>query len=412
MDYKEYDNKYANLLVNKCFVNDGNKPLVIRIKWDDQIPFAKLVYEKAKEAGFKEVYILNCNYDKLIDYLRKTNIDDIKLLPEFDRSIALEYAKKEANFLYLESERPKYYTREESKKLDKYYDLIDKELEDYYACINNLTCPWTLACYPNKEWAKEVYPNLSINKAYEKLYLNIMKMCLCDKDNPLEEWKKIQDRQHDMIEKLNDLRIERLHYQSEIGTDLTLELPTNHLWMGASDDKDYYGNKIMVNMPSYEIFTAPIYTSTNGIVYSTTPLCHNRIIKNFGLEFKDGEVKNIIAKNKEDYEALKDLTMEDDGSRFLGECALVESDTPVGKTNSLYYEPLYDENSSSHLALGNSYSDSIVNGLMMDEDELRANGLNLSNTHVDFMIGSPDLNIMADTNKGKKLIFTKGKFNI
>ena len=109
---------------------------------------------------------------------------------------------------------------------------------------------------------------------------------------------------------------------------------------------------------------------------------------------------------------MEELINHDDGSRFLGECALVETDTPVGKTNSLYFEPLYDENSSSHLALGASYNDCILDGLSKSKDELRASGLNISDTHCDFMIGSHDLIIEADTNKGKKLIFTKGKFNI
>ena len=412
MDFNEYDQKYANLLINKCFVNDGKKPLVIRIKYQDQIPFAKVLCEEAKKAGFKEVYVFNCNIERLRDYIRSTDIDDIEIIPELDRSIALEFAKKKANFLYLESERHNFFNMDDHEKLDKYYELIDEQLEDYYECTDSLKCPWTLACYPNKEWAKKVYPNLSEDKAYERLYLNIMKMCLCDKDNPLEEWKKTQERQVGMIEALNDLRIEKLYYKNKLGTDLSLYLPNNHLWLGSGNDKDYYGNKVMLNMPSYEIFTAPILSSTNGVVYTTKPLFYKKIIPSFGLEFKDGEVKNIITSDKVDYKILEDLINEDEGARFLGECALVECDTPVGQTNSLYYEPLYDENSSSHLALGTCYSGCITNGLRMDNEELRANGLNSSNIHIDFMIGSPDLTIEADTNKGRRLIFSNGRFNI
>ena len=411
MDYKEYDKKYANLLIKQCFVNNGDKPLFIRIKFEDQIPFAKVIADEAKKAGFKEVYIFNCKYEKLRDYFRQSDIKDIAILPDFDRSIALEYAKKEANFLYLESEKYSLFNMDDHKKLDKYYDLIDVQLEYYYESIDSLKCPWTLACYPNREWAKKVYPNLSEEKAYEKLYLNIMKMCMCDKKNPLKEWGNFQKRQKVIIEKLNDLRIERLHYKNKLGTDLQLYLPDNHKWLGSSNDKDFYGNKIMLNMPSYEIFTAPIYTSVSGVAYSTKPLFYKKIIQSFGLDFKDGEVNNILAKDNEDYEILKGLINEDEGSRFLGECAIVESDTPVGKTQTLYFEPLYDENSSCHLALGNSYGDCIEGGLKMSKKQLRACGLNISNNHIDFMVGSPDLIIEADTNKGKKLIFANGKFN-
>ena len=135
-------------------------------------------------------------------------------------------------------------------------------------------------------------------------------------------------------------------------------------------------------------------------------------IESFALRFKNGEVKDIITKNKEDYEILKTLIMNNTNSKYLGEVALVENDTPVGKTNSLYLEPLYDENSSCHLALGNTFPDTIENGLSMSLNELKNNGLNVSNIHIDFMIGTPDLTIEANTNKGKELIFTNGKFKV
>lgn len=171
----------------------------------------------------------------------------------------------------------------------------------------------------------------------------------------------------------------------------------------------------MINMPSFEIYTSPIYTKTEGVVFSSIPLFSKdigRVIKQFGFEFKNGAVKEIITDNEKDKKSFQRIFSNDTAAKYLGECAIVENTTPVSKTNTLYYHALYDENASPHLAIGQAFPDAIKNGLNMNRIELDKNGLNSSNYHIDFMIGTPDLTIEATTKKGKQLIYSNGKFNL
>lgn len=403
-----YDDKYANLIIKKCFVNDGKKPLVIVYDSKEFQHFVDMLYKKAKENGFKEVYIFNRRSDEITKYMRETKVEDIKLNDLLDRTLLEETAKKEANYLYVETMSKDNRNDIDKEKIKKIDQIINSQLETFYDNTGILKCPWCYICYPTSEWAKKVYPDMNEEKAYEKLYMNIMKMCLIDRENPEQELDNIHKKYKEISTKLNELKIRKLHYTNSLGTNLDILLPDNHIWLGA-DDKDYYGNSIIVNYPAYELFTSPIYNGTNGIVYSSMPLNYKKIINNFGLEFKNGKVTRIITSNNDDYEILNQLIETDEGSKYLGECALVENDTPVCQTKTLYYELLYDENASPHLALGNSYQDSIEGGLQMDDEEIKKYGLNISDVHVDFMVGTNDLKIEADTIKGKKLIYSNGK---
>lgn len=410
MDYKEYEEKYAKLLVNKCLVNNGKKPLLIVFESAEILSFAKLCSKVAKECGYKEVNIFNKRPQEIHEYLLNTSLENIEINSLLDRSLMEEMAKKEANILILDTFQENCFANVSNDKLKKYREIVDSQLDTYYDFTSNFKCPWNVACYPTVNWAKKVYPNLKEKEAFDLLFLNIMKMCLCDKQSPEKEWEIVQKEHQERAERLNDLQIRKLHYSNNSGTNLDVYLPSNHIWLGA-DDKDYYGNSFICNMPAYELFTSPIYSETKGTVLSSMPIYYNgKIINKFGLEFKKGQVTNILTSNDEDYKSLKELINTDDNSKFLGECAIVESTTPVGQTNTLYYNPSYDENYSTHLALGTAYPDSIKNGLEMSKEELIANGLNVSKTHVDFMIGTKDLEITADTKKGKMLIFSDGRF--
>lgn len=414
MNYQDYSEKYAQLLVNNCLVNNGQKKLVIVVENDEILPFAETCLKFAKTSGFSDVEIYSKQIQLTREYLLNTSLDDIKMNPLFDRSPLEKAAKEEANFLFLDAYQENIWQGIENEKISKMQKIIIPQLDVYFENTANLKSPWCCASFPTKEWAKKVYPNLSEKKAYDLLFLNIMKICLCDKVNPLKEWKNVHRKYQLISEKLNALEISKLHYRNSIGTDLKITLPKNHLWLGAND-KDYYGNSFMPNMPGYELFTSPIYTETEGKVHSTLPLYYDKkgyIIKPFSLEFKHGKVSKINTQDENDYHILEEITNQDENSMYLGECAIVENDTPVNQTNTIYYNLLYDENASSHLALGTAYPDSLKDGLQMTDEELLNSGLNISNTHVDFMIGTPDLTIEATTKKGKQLIFKNGKFTL
>lgn len=410
MNYKEYEEKYARLLINKCLVNDGVKPLLIVVESVEILPFAKLCYKISKECGYREVNIFTKKSQEIHEYLLNTPLENIEINTLLDRGLMEEMAKKEANILILDTFQENSFANVSNEKLKKYREIIDNQLDTYYEFTSNFKCPWSIACYPTINWAKKIFPHLKEKEAFDLLFLNIMKMCLCDKQVPEKEWNKFQKANKERAEKLNDLQIEKLNYNNNLGTNLDIYLPNNHLWLGAFD-KDYYGNSFICNMPAYELFTSPIYSETTGTVFSSMPIYYNgKIINKFGLEFNKGQVTKILTSSDEDYKSLKEIINTDDNSKFLGECAIVESTTPVGQTNTFYYNTLYDENYSTHLALGTAYPDSIKNGLEMSREELIANGLNVSKAHVDFMISTKDLEITADTKKGKILIFSNGRF--
>ena len=199
-----------------------------------------------------------------------------------------------------------------------------------------------------------------------------------------------------------------MHYKNNLGTDLTVELPSDVIWNSAAGEED---SNMLVNMPSYEIFTSPNYKKTSGIVYSAKPLIYGGgKIDEFYIEFKEGKVINYDAKQGK--EILKQIIESDENSCYLGEVALVNNNSPISNTNLVFGTTLFDENASCHLALGDGFPDSLKEGLTMTKDELLRKGINQSKNHVDFMIGTKDLEIEAETKDGIVQIFKDGNFVI
>ncbi len=198
---------------------------------------------------------------------------------------------------------------------------------------------------------------------------------------------------------LNEKHFHALHYTAE-GTDLTIELPETHIWAsGGSTSKD--GIDFVANMPTEEVFSAAKKDGVNGTVTSTKPLNYGgTLITDFTLTFKDGKVVDFSAKEGE--ETLKRLLDTDEGARSIGEVALVPHQSPISDTNIIFFNTLFDENASNHLALGSAYAFNIEGGKDMSPEELEEKGLNQSITHVDFMMGSADMNIDGIHKDGSK----------
>ena len=328
---------------------------------------------------------------------------DIDNSPYFNKSIWDEYVKKGASFLMFETEIPNLNNDIDPKKIS-YATKVQRTTKPLYRKLQ-LQCKlaWCIASYPGEAWAKSIYKNDEY--AYDKLKSAIYKMCMIDKDNPVEEWDNLINKNTKIINKLNSLNLEKLHYKNSLGTDLEIYLPENYLYSGARDEL------CIVNMPSYEVFTSPVYNKTNGIVYSSKPLFYNdACIDSFWLKFQDGKVIDFDAKVGK--EVLEEIINSDDYSCYLGEAALVEAGSPIDAMNINFGTTLIDENASCHLALGAGFSECIQNGTSMNEKELFSHGINVSKQHVDFMIGTDDLNIIGNTHDGKEVkIFENGKFS-
>lgn len=394
--------KYIELLLMRCLKVQDCTSLFIHYNSINK-DFVQLVVEYAKKIGINDIFLNEEDSNYIHDILVNSSIDEIKQNKVFNSAKWDEYANKNAAFLILDTEIPNIMNDVSSENLAMSAYIKRSTKPIYREKQMNSEIPWTIAAVPNIYWAKEIYPN--VENPLEKFWDTLAKVCMLDKENPIEAWNKFLEKEQQIIDKLNNLCITKLYYKNSLGTDLTIELSDKALWQSASS------NKWLVNMPSYEIFTTPDYNKTNGIVYSSKPLLYNgKMINNFKLVFENGKVIDYDAQIGKD--VLKEIIYSDELSSFLGEVALVNYDSPISNSNIIFESTLFDENASCHLALGNGFIECIKNGDEMSKDELVDLGVNFSKNHVDFMIGTNDLIIFADTNKGKIKIMENGNLII
>lgn len=405
---EKLENKFIELILNRCLNFNQSKSLLIHCDLKEHILFAEKVKYKANEMGIYDVCIHVNDLDEVHEYLKNTNLEDIKLNPIIDRTDWNTYALKGASILFIDSTVPGLMDDIPAEKISKMVVEREKTIKYYRANVSKYEFPWCITALPNERWAKSLFGDNE--NAYEKLYLYIMKMCMIDKENPVLEWEKYIEKNNYYKNKLNELEIKEMHYKNSLGTDLTVGFSDGIVWNNL-DKKDAKGGQVICNMPSYEIFTSPDCRKTNGIVYSSRPLFYNDCcIDNFSLTFKDGKVISCDAEKGK--EMLEKLIFENENSDRLGEVALVPYDSPISNTGLIFNTTLFDENASCHLALGGGFPKSFKDSQNMSEVELIKKGLNSSNIHVDFMVGTSDLEIEADTKEGKVLIFKNGNFNI
>ena len=404
---KEMYYKYARLLLEKGLCIKKNEPLVINAPVESY-DFIRVLTEVACSLGVNDIY-----YDWYDDELKHTqlkyyNEENIKNSRFWNKKIHDEYAKKNAAFLFLVSVNLDIMNDIDSNKLKiaSKQSLNTRKL--YKEMQENNKVDWCISAVATTEWSKLLFPKSKTPK--EDLWNLIFDICLVKEDDPLKAWNNKVKNNKNIYTKLNNMNIKSLHYQNSLGTDLTIELSEHVIWSdGTSIIND---NELIVNIPTEEVFTTPNKFKTSGKVYTSMPLIHSGVmIKDIYLEFKDGKVINYDASSGK--EELKNILEFDSESNMLGECALVDKNTKIALSNVLFYETLFDENASCHIALGNGFKECYPNFENLDEDELEKLGYNKSKNHVDIMIGTKDLNITATTYDNKEiLIFKDGSFNI
>ncbi len=271
---------------------------------------------------------------------------------------------------------------------------------------------WTIIAAPNSVWAKQVFSNLNEKDAEEALWEAILEASRVTKDNdPIADWAKHNETllKHNKI--LNNYNFKHLHFKNSLGTDLIVELVKDHVWAGGGENATN-GVYFNPNIPTEETFTMPYKWGTRGKVFSTKPLNYQgKLIEDFWLEFKDGKVVNYDAKKEK--KALANILDTDEGSRYIGEIALISHDSPISNTNILFLNTLFDENASCHMALGRAYPMNVKNGVNEKIETLEKIGYNNSMVHSDFMFGSEDMEITGVTQDGKEIrVFEKGNFII
>lgn len=402
--------KYAELLVKTGINLKKDQILVVRspIECAD---FARLISEIAYEEGAREV-VVQWNDEKFnkIRYMMAPEaiFDEY---PDWQSAFFIDYANQDAAFLSISASDPEIMKEVDPNRMMKAQRASSKALQPYRERLMNNVNVWCVASVPTQAWAKKVFPNETPERAVDMLWDAIFEAVRVNEDEPVKAWDLHKAALKKNIDFLNDKNFKALKYKNSKGTDLTIELPDHHIWMGGSDFTKE-GHEFIANMPTEEIFTAPKRNGVHGKVVSSMPFNLNgNIVDEFELIFEAGKIVDFSA--KVGYETLKSLIETDEGSHYLGEVALVQYDSPISNTNILFYNTLFDENASCHLAIGKAYPVCIKDGENMTSDELIKNGINDSMTHEDFMVGTKDLDIVGITqNDEEVIIFKNGNFAI
>ena len=312
--------------------------------------------------------------------------------------------------IYLDSDDPDGLDKADQEKMAKARMAQYPIKKPYIDAIEN-KYQWCIASVPSKAWAKKVFPNEKTTKALEKLWEAILTTSRAEGD-PIANWTQHNSVLHNKCKILNSLNLRSLHYTSAQGTDLTVELLPQADFLAGSETTLGKNIEFNPNIPSEEVFTTPKAGAAEGIVYATKPLSYQGVlIENFSFEFKNGKVVKVHAQKNQ--AQLEQMVAMDEGAKMLDECALVPQDSPIAESNILFYNTLFDENASCHLALGRGFSNCIKDYEKYSQDDFDKMGVNNSMIHVDFMIGSDSLDIVGTTADGKQVqIFKDGKWSI
>ena len=402
--------KYAHTLLKYGVNLQQDQTLVISVDVENK-DFAVIVTEEAYELGAKEV-VLNwrCSpiaRQRLLHAKESVLEKPANWIPEFYK----QYIDDKAAFLSLISANPKALEGIPTDRISLQSRNLNKVLSFYHTAIMNSSVTWCVASVPTVLWANLLGYEGSDKEKIDQLWATLLKLCRIEGIEPKDTYRHHMAKLRHRCEALNKLDLKSLRYTCENGTDLLLELPEGHIWLGGEESsKD--GTIFNANIPTEEVFSAPQYNGVNGVVHSTKPLIyHGNTISDFSFTFKDGKIVEYTA--KEGYEVLKELVETDEGSHYLGEVALVDHFSPISQSNQIFYETLFDENASCHLAIGASYPTCLKNSDGLSEEELKERGLNHSLTHVDFMIGHEHMNIKGYTRDGQAVdIMIDGRLQV
>ena len=407
LEFERNLSKYAELAV-KIGVNiQPNQYLYIAASIECA-PFVQMVTKVAYENGAKQVFV---DYtDDQVTRLRYelAPADSFDFFPHWKVEEREWLADQGAAFMSIVSQSPDLLAGIESTRIASFQKAAGTALSKYRQYVQSDKISWTVIAAPSKQWASKVFAHLPEEQQVDALWEAIFKATRADLNDPVQAWADHNNNLHEKVHYLNEKKYAKLHYTAP-GTDLTIELPKGHLWCGAGSVNEK-GEEFMANMPTEEVFTVPHKDGVNGYVSSTKPLSYGgNIIDNFKITFENGRIVKVEAKQGE--EVLKHLVETDEGSHYLGEVALVPFHSPISQSNILFYNTLFDENASNHLAIGSAYAFCLEGGKTMSREELMENGLNQSITHVDFMIGSAEMNIDGITEAGKaEAVFRNGNW--
>ncbi len=401
--------RYAKLLA-KTGVNVRKGQTVVVQAELDQPEFVEYVVEELYRAGAGKVTVEWSHQPLAAVHYKYQKQASLEKFEKWELE-KLEYgANALPAKLYLESADPDGLSGIDQEKFTAVRSARTKVIKPYRDRMEN-RYQWCIAAVPGKAWAKKVFPSLNVNAAVEKLWDAILSASRADGADPVREWHRHNDALAQRCDYLNRLKLVALEYKSANGTEFRVGLIENSRFCGGGEET-VDGAYFNPNIPSEEIFISPKAGEAEGIVYSTKPLSYQgELIENFSVRFAGGKVVEVKAEKNQ--ALLEKMISMDEGAAMLGECALIAYDSPINNSGILFYNTLFDENASCHLALGRGFNECIKGYENMTLEEIRERGINDSLIHVDFMIGSKDLDIVGVTKSGERIqIFKDGNWAI
>ncbi|MFR7592909.1 MAG: aminopeptidase [Longibaculum sp.] len=400
--------KYAELLVKQGVNLQKGQELIVEASIECY-ELAREITAQAYAVGTKDVIVYYS--DEKISRMRFENCDveHFETVPQYLIELRNQYALKNAALISITSSDPEAMKGIDPMKIQTWSKAVRVACKPFYDGMDLGINRWCIAGAPSVAWANKVFPDMSDSEAVKALWQAIFKVTRCDSENPVETWNEHRRSFEKRIQVLNEKKIQSLHYTNSLGTDLTIGMNKDYVFAGGGG---YTTDGIysFPNIPTEEIFTSPNRNQVNGVVYSAMPLNYNgNLIDEFSMTFENGRIVDYSA--KEGYEVLKSIIETDEGSHYLGEVALIPYDSPIRNLGILFYNTLFDENASCHLAIGKGFGECIKDGLSMTKEQLFEKGINDSLTHIDFMIGTKDLSIVATLEDGEEfVVFKDGNF--
>ena len=398
---------YAHLIVKTGANIQKGQDVVVIANVDQELLVSYIVeYCYKYKANMVEVRWISDKISKI--HYKKASVKALSYIPEWKKEKEREINRTLPAMIYIESSDPDALKGVNQSKIAQVSRNIAPIMKPFRDERDN-KYQWTIAGAASKEWAKKVFPNLPTRKAVEALWEAILKTARMN-DDPIKAWDDHNEDLDNRAQYLNSLGLDYLHYESSNGTNFKVWLIENSKFVAGGErtlGSNVYFNP---NIPTEECFTSPVAGKAEGIVYSTKPLSYQgELIENFSIRFENGRAVEVHAEKGE--HLLKEMISMDEGACKLGEVALVPFDSPINNTGLLFYSTLYDENAACHLALGLGFANCIKDYEKYSLEEIRKMGINDSTIHVDFMIGSKDLNITGYTRDGKKVaIFKDGNW--
>ena len=399
--------KYAKLIAGSGLNVQKGQKVVIQCGLD-QPDFVTMVVEECYKLGAASVIVKWSHMPVTkLNYTYRT-LETLSTVTPVERAEWQSRVDELSCLLWLDSDDPDGLSGTDNEKISKANMARYPVIKPYRDAIEN-KYQWCIAAVPGREWAKKVFPDLPVEEGVEKLWEAILYTSRVS-DEPVKEWETHNATLAKRCGFLNKYKFDRLEYKSSNGTDFTVGLNPKGIFCGGGETTLGANVYFNPNIPTEEVFTTPMRGRAEGKVVATKPLSYQgKLIENFWFEFKDGKVVKLGAEKNRDL--LEKMVSMDEGAAYLGEVALIAYKSPINDTGILFYNTLFDENASCHLALGRGFNNCLEDYEQYTNEQCRELGVNNSMLHVDFMLGSADMSIVGVTAEGERVqIFKDGNW--